>query len=478
MAIPWMIGAMIQTKRAKKIEDTAPDELARQLFSFADIKAEVVSLHYVENGILKFRFHKYQKRAMKARERFILLLGGTQSGKTSFGPIWLHREIRLRGAGDYLAVAPTYPLMKKKMLPEFLRFFADTLGLGDYNKTDKVFTVSGAGEIVLFGKRQEVQTIIYFGHAQDPDSLESATAKAAWLDECGQSKFKLGSFEAIIRRLSLFMGRVLMTTTPYNLGWLKQKFWDVWEAGKGALASLRVISFPSTANPSFPQQEFDRARESLPLWKFNMFYRAIFTRPAGMIYDCFDEAIHKVARFAIPESWERYLGLDFGGVNTAGVFIAKEPGGKGRYYVYREYHAGGKTAAQHADALLEGEIHRPITRGGSSSEGQWRDEFGAAGLGIGKPKVSDVEVGINRVYGAFKRNELYIMDDLSMLLDELMSYSRELDDMGEPTETIADKSTYHLADALRYIGSLLFGSYGDWGDAVVVETGVKSRWVE
>ena len=124
-------------------------------------------------------------------------------------------------------------------------------------------------------------TIVYFGHAQDPDALESATAKAAWLDECGQTKFKLASFEAILRRLSLFMGRVLMTTTPYNLGWLKQKFWDGWHAGKGALASLRVISFPSIANPSFPRQEFERARASLPLWKFNMFYRAIFTRPAG-----------------------------------------------------------------------------------------------------------------------------------------------------------------------------------------------------
>jgi hypothetical protein len=225
------------------------------------------------------------------------------------------------------------------------------------------------------------------------------------------------------------MGRVLMTTTPYNLGWLKQKFWDVWEAGKGALANLRVISFPSTANPSFPKQEFERARASLPRWKFDMFYRAIFTRPAGMIYDCFDNAVHKVARFAIPENWQRYLGLDFGGVNTAGVFIAEEPGGK--YYVYREYHAGGRTAAQHADVLKEGEPYIPITFGGAKSEGQWRDEFGAARLGIGTPPISDVEVGINRVYGAIKRNELYIFDDLPMLDDELISYSRELDDMGQ-----------------------------------------------
>ena len=43
---------------------------------------------------------------------------------------------------------------------------------------------------------------MYFGHANDPDSLESATAKAAWLDEAAQNKFKLDSWEAILRRLS------------------------------------------------------------------------------------------------------------------------------------------------------------------------------------------------------------------------------------------------------------------------------------
>lgn len=454
----------IQTKSALRIEVTPPDELAQQLFSFASVKATVTPLYYRDGDTLKFRFHKYQIQGMQARERFILLLGGTQSGKTSFGPIWLHREICLRGAGDYLAVAPTYPLMKKKMLPEFLRYFQETLGLGRYNKADKTFIVSDEGSIALFGEEQENTTIIYFGHAQDPDSLESATAKAAWLDECGQAKFKLDSFEAIMRRLSLFIGRVLMTTTPYNLGWLKQKFWDVFERGEGKAQSLRVIRFPSIANPSFPKEEYDRARRDLPRWKFDMFYRAIFTRPAGMIYDCFDDAIHVKPAFTPPAFWPRYMGIDFGGVNTAAVFIAEE--GKleeqkgsskpkfvssGRYYVYKEYHAGGRTAAGHKDALLKGEDKIPITYGGASSEGQWRQEFTAAGLIISAPQVKDVEVGINRVYAGFKNEVLYVCEDCVGLRDQIGSYAHELDEMGEPIDKIADKEKYHWLDALRYI---------------------------
>ena len=33
---------------------------------------------------------------------------------------------------------------------------------------------------------------------------------------------------------------------------------------------------------------------------------------------------HKIPRIAIPPEWPRFLGLDFGGVNTAGIFFAQE----------------------------------------------------------------------------------------------------------------------------------------------------------
>jgi hypothetical protein len=63
----------------------------------------------------------------------------------------------------------------------------------------------------------------------------------------------------------------------------------------------------------------------------------------------------------------------------------------------------------------------------------------------------DVEVGINRVYAAFALDKLLLFDDLCGVLDEVLSYSRELDEMGEPTEKIDAKESFHFADAIRYI---------------------------
>lgn len=404
-----------------------------------------------EDGRMRLHFHPGQLKAWRSAARFIAILAGTQGGKTSFGPHWLRREIQDSGPGDYMVVTPTYKLLQLKALPEFLRVFDDLLDLGEYTAHLSKFTLSESGEIAMWGERQAVRTNVFFGHAQDSDSLESATAKAAWLDEAGQKKFKLESFEAILRRLSLAQGRVLFTTTIYNLGWLKQRVWDKWQAGD---PDYDVVSFPSTANPNFPKEEDERAKRDLPWWKYAMFYLARFTRPAGLIYDSFDEVRHKVPRFAVPKEWPRYLGLDFGGVNTAGLFYAAEPK-TNRLYLYREYKAGGRTAKDHAAKLIAGEPMIPTCVGGSKSEGQWRQEFRDGGLPVQAPPISDVEVGIDRVYGAHARNEIYVFDDLSGYLEEKMTYSRKLDENGEPTEVIEDKSSFHFMDSERAIMSKL-----------------------
>jgi len=146
---------------------------------------------------VQWNFHEFQRQMMDSEKRFILVLAGTQGGKTSAVPAWLFKEIQLRGPGDYLFVTPTFRIM----------------GLGTLNKSEKVFEFSEHGERLLFGDVQDQPTKVFFGHAQDPDSLESATAKAAVLDECGQKKFKLASFEAIMRRRGLSRAKITKILT-------------------------------------------------------------------------------------------------------------------------------------------------------------------------------------------------------------------------------------------------------------------------
>jgi hypothetical protein len=386
--------------------------------------------------------HPGQAKAWRSNRRFTWMLAGTQGGKTSFGPLWLRREIQRRGPGDYLAVTSTFPLLNLKMLPEFLRLFEHTLHLGEWRASDKVF------------RFHDDETRVIFGSATNANSLESATAKAAWLDEVGQDDFRQASYEAILRRLSLHQGRVLGGTTVYNLGWLKQQVYEPWLAGDTDHA---VVQFDSVMNPLFPREEYERAKRTLPAWKFAMFYRGQFSRPAGQIYSDFLDAYreqggHKVRPFAIPSEWPRHVGVDFGAVNTATIWLAHDPAAN-VFYLYRESLEGGKTTPEHARVALDAAdgVNMSTWWGGAKSETQQRMDWSAAGVPLREPPVPDVEAGIDRVIGLFKTSRLYVFDFCHGVLDQLGTYSRVVGEDGQPTEKIKDKETFHYLDALRYV---------------------------
>lgn len=428
----------------------------------ARAKNDLVS--YVGKNI-RLELHPGQTEAWDSLRRFIFVIAGTQSGKTSFGPWWLAEEIRKVGAGDYLAVTATYDLFKLKMLPEIRRVFEFLLGGWVYQANDRV--LYNETSISRRGTPTKSISRVILRSANSPGGLESATALGAWLDECGQDEFKLESWEATLRRLSLSQGRVLGTTTPYNLGWLKKLVYDRWAAGD---PDYHVIQFKSIMNPTFPVAEYERARATLPAWKFEMFYNGQFSKPAGLIYDIFGDK-NKVPDFEMPKWWPRFGGLDFGGVNTAAIGIAQDPE-TSALYGFKEYLDGGQTASEHARYLKTWNARLWV--GGAKSEGQWRKEFAAAGMPVKEPSTNDVEVGINRVYGGFKEGALYLFESLVNTLDQLGRYSRKLDSFGQPTEEIRDKETFHLLDAMRYIIGFL---RGDVAEVPKQPPEKESRWV-
>jgi len=412
----------------------------------------------IAGGRLNLRVHRGQYDAWLSERRIVAMLAGTQGGKTTFGPHWLLREIRRHGPGDYLVVTPTFPLLELKLLPAFRAVFESMFQLGAYaGAPSRRFTFNAAGAARAFGERfaGNEPTRVLFGTAAEPESLESMTARAVWLDEAGQRQFPLAAWEAVRRRVALHAGRILITTSVYSGGWLKAKVFDRWQGGD---TEIDVINFASTANPQYPAAEFERAQRDLPPWKFKMQYLGRFERPAGQIYDCFERAIHTAPRFAVPAAWPRHLGIDFGQQNTAATWWAEEPGTR-RLYAYRAYHAGGVSVPAHVRALLHGERGLPARcTGGAAAEDDWRREFAAAGLPVREPRIRDVEVGIDRVYGALQRGELVVFDDLSALIEEFQSYSRALDAAGQPTATIEAKHAYHLLDSVRYIIGELRGA--------------------
>lgn len=428
-----------------------------------------------KSGKLQLHLHFGQTKTWDSKRRIILMSAGAQGGKTALGGWWIWREICQQGSGDYLAITTSFDLFQMKMLPEMLKIFEEVLGIGRYWAGTRTIEIRNPETNQFMAERSSDQmwARVILRSAISLSGLEAATAKAAWLDEAGQDEFTIEAWRAIRRRLALYRGRILITTTLYNLGWLKQQVLDVAEKGgniaefnigKGQVrtvdnekANIGVIQFDSIINPKFPYEEYKEAEETLPKDLFLMFYRGRVAMLRDLIYDCFDTSRHLCKRFDIPLTWPRYLGLDFGGVHMAGVFFAEDPNTH-ILYCYREYLEGRMTTEEHVMALKKDEPRFALVIGGSGSEQQWRDEFGDKGLYVRCPKISDVSVGISKVYKEIKKDGIIYFDDLDGIIDQKGRYRRVRDKRtGEIIDEIENKRIFHFLDAERYIISEIRG---------------------
>lgn len=452
------------------------------------VKPRTELREYLPDGGLRLNLHYGQVKAWNSIKRIVAIISGTQGGKTSFMPSWLLREIKTCGSGAYLYATPTFALLDKKALPEFLEVFEKKGKLGKFSGTKMKFVFSEAGMRYIHGANSQDTfdhydpanpTTVYFGYASKSDSLESMTCKAAVLDEAGQEDFKLDSWFAILRRLSIHQGRILIGTTPYNFGWLYTQIYQRWLAGDD---DIEVVNFPSTANPLFPMAELERARRTMPDWKFKMFYYGQFTKPAGLIYDIFDHDTHVIKPFDIPQNWMRFGAIDFGGMNKAATFYAEEPN-TGVAYMFDEYFPHQyKPLRDHVVDMSTGKtnLHVNINKNqvtykdtdwmfvaGTTGERQWRIEMAQYGLHAAPSFVREVELGIDKGYSMLKRKKIRIFDTCVQTINEFNTYSRLTNADGEIIpNTIENKSTFHLLDSYRYFGSY-FGNEDinpNWSD--------------
>lgn len=449
-------------------------------------------------------FHQGQKAAWNSKATDIVVVAGSQGGKTAMQAPWLLREIRrcaplIRWRGKrakFIYAGPTLSLLGVQAIPAFSQLFEEEHQLGRTihgQKAKFVFSAEGTRKLLGF----EAEIVVHFAYTKDSSNLESMTAMAGVWDEAGQKVNKLASYRAYNRRLKgarsttfrqvyewleseklleefawwvsefyevegpeATFGRRLWGTTPYEFGWF---YFQVVKRAQDAQPGFEHFNFPTWLNPTMSKAECEAELDKgMPLWEWEMMYEGLFTKPAGTIFDCFDPEVNLSAQFEIPAEWPRLVGLDFGNVNTAAVKIAQElsrnddgtwgaPTGRG--YVYEIYKQRGEDAAEHAKALKKGEPKTLKGRGGAHQESGWRQAFRAQGIALEDPPkvVQGVEIGISCIYGALKRGDLIIFETLSELIDQLQRYARELDDEGEPKEAISDKSKFHFIDGLRYI---------------------------
>lgn len=381
-----------------------------------------------EADMLRIKLHSGQYKVWESDARYVAMIAGTGAGKSWFGPIWLYREIQRYPQDDFLVVSPTYTMFQRIVLPRMLEFMM-SVAMIEYKATERALYLPTGGKI-------------YFGSADNPLTLEGVHVRAAWIDEAGQMRRE--AWEVIQRRVGYHKGRILLTTTPYNLGWLKTELYDRWKAGD---KNYDVIQFASIVNPAYPKEEFERAKATMPEWKFKMFYLGQFARPEGLVYQDFEPAKHIIDEFDIPADWRRIIGVDFGYNNpTAAIWMAISPDNV--MYIYREYYERHKLPDESANDIkrlsmgerIDGVYCDP-------SEPASIEQFRRVGLPATVAKNA-VKEGIDNVIAGLKSNRLFVFKGVSNLLDEIENYRWK--EHNDKIDDEPEKEYDHAVDALRY----------------------------
>ncbi len=296
-----------------------------------------------------------------------------QSGKTTFGSVWIMNESEQRGPGDYLIIAPTYKILQQSTMQKFQELVPQ--GWGTFNKAESVF-------------RTKSGMTFFLRSAEHPESIEGITAKAIWADEA--SLMKADAWLMMQGRVSRTQGRILCTFTPIALNWIhKELEKDKARVLRGEPSDIEFIQFRSVDSPYFPKEEFERARRMLTPTQFQLRYEGIFGKAEGLIYSDFCE-YNIVDDFAIPKDWTKAGGIDWG-YNNPFVCLEGALNPDDVLFIYKERYKSRCLLKEHAECLSP-----DITYFADPSGKQEIEEMIALGFDV-QSANNDVNIGIQKV---------------------------------------------------------------------------------
>lgn len=380
------------------------------------------------------RLHPGQYQAFASDARFVAMVCGVGAGKTFSGAPWLYNEISKYPGEEWMVVAPSFKLLRDASMARIIDFFKDTDAEGTLNKNEKIYYLPDGGKI-------------YLRSASNPDALEGVHVKGIWGDEAGQ--WKRWAWVVCQQRVSTKNGRILLTTTPYGLNWLKEEVYDpatvdiLDEQGKlehheDGRDDMYVISFPSVLNPMYDKEEYERQRESLTEEEFERRNKGLFRRLEGLVYPKLQSVNSDPYT---PSTEDRRVGAIDPGMSDPTAVISGVVGRDSKVHLFREVYESDLLTHE-----LRERLDPDTTYFIDPTERRERMQLEQWGLDVRKA-VNDINPGVQKVREFIQTDRLVIPEDqFPNLLSEASTY------VFDEKKDKPDKSTpHHLMDCLRYL---------------------------
>lgn len=376
---------------------------------------------------VRTKLHRYQDQAVFASERFVALISGIQGGKTTAGAVWSRLQYDANPDDIGMVCAPTYKILSQSTLPKFFERNPDLQKY--YKKADSVIEQPGRG-------------IIYVRSLENPNAIEGMTLSWIWADEAGQMKYD--AWINMQGRVAIKQGKILLTTTPYNMGWLYSDFYQLW---KGGDPNYRVVQFRSIDSEYFPTIEYQRAKKTMDARIFKRRYEGQFERMEGLVYDAFNLNAHVTDN--IPKEFDHVIaGVDWGyEAPTAMIVIGIK---QGVFYLIDEFYGAKKTQPELEEIALGLKDHYHIVRWyPDSAEPDRIESFNRRGL-YSVEVNKEVGWGIAKVQDLMRTDRFKVHPRCRHFIAEIECYHYPEKVFGREIKEDPVKGDDHLQDAARY----------------------------
>ncbi len=361
--------------------------------------------------------------------QFGAAVAGVQSGKTFLGAHWAGKKITEFPDKNGIIVAPTYKILQQATLKKFFDVFPEL----------RVYYREQKGEINL-----PTGGTVFIRSADAPLGIEGITAHWVWLDEGGMTSVL--TWTVLRSRVSMTGGQILITTTPYNMGWLYKDFFIPWRDKQDS--SLSFFTWKSIDNPAFSKEFFEAEKRRLRPEEFSRRYEGKFEKMVGLVYDLPNELI--IAPLSKETKTEaRIMGIDWGFRNPAAIAVLYWKDSE--WYVVDEWKSAEKTTAEIIQvANNKIKEHRITKVYPDPAEPDRIEECKRAGMTMLMETNKDIKGGVSFIQQLIREKRFKICNNCVETLDEVSMYhypegKEDKEKIDEP-----EKFNDHLMDAMRY----------------------------
>ena len=387
--------------------------------------------------------HAKQREAIKAPERFVVLVAGVQSGKTTGAAVTFWRRImewvkahEAGRRGFFWMLAPN-SIVGEVMCERFEELAPPhwiTSRTGQ--KGDRTW-------VLRDGSR------VQFRSAEHADKLVARTLDGAWLDEFTLMKQEVW-LTSVRQRLAATGGWVIFSGTPRGRNWAWEHIWRRTVEGDDSYdPTWRGFTWHSVENPAVSKVEVEAARSQLPPAYFRREWEASWEAFHGQVYEGWgDHLLVDAMRPPLPTGTVTVIGVDWGFATFGALVVARRyPGGV--WEIIEEVMESGKLPAWWTARIIKAWQDHKAHRIWCDPEDPGRI---ATLVDEGLPAVSannDVHRGIREVAALVTQGAFRVSKRCQLLAGQMASYHWKRDKGGQATETPV-KENDHLVDAARY----------------------------